>query len=76
MKPFRITGEFRMGRINTPFTMETIGKDADGARDRVLATIGSRHRVDRHQITIKDVKEIKLDEVTDPVVEKQLSMVK
>lgn len=76
MKPFRITGEFRMGRMNTPFTMETIGKDADGARDRALATVGSRHRVNRHQITIKDVKEIKLDEVTDPVVEKQLSMVK
>lgn len=76
MKPFRVTGEFRMGRTNTPFTMETIGKDANGARDRVLSTIGSRHRVDRHHVNIKDVKELKVDEVTDPVVEKQLSMVK
>ena len=76
MKPFRVTGEFRMGRTHTPFTMETLGEDAAGAQDRVLATIGSRHRVDRHHITVKDVKEIRLDEVTDPVVEKRLSMVK
>lgn len=76
MKPFRVTGEFRMGRTQTPFTLETVGTDANAARDRVLSTIGSRHRVDRHHITIKDVKEIKADEVTDPVVEKRLSMVK
>ena len=76
MKPFRVTGEFRMGRTNTPFTMETLGKDANAARDRVLSTIGSRHRVDRHQVTVKAIKEIRLDEVTDPVVEKRLSMVK
>lgn len=76
MKPFRVTGEFRMGRTNTPFTMETIGKDANEARDRVLSTIGSRHRVDRHHITIKDVTEIKPADVTDAAVEKRLSMVK
>lgn len=76
MKPFRVTGQFRMGHINTPFTMETLGADATAARDRVLSTIGSRHRVDRHHITLKDVKEIPADQVTDPVVEKRLSMVK
>lgn len=76
MKPFRVTGEFRMGRTNTPFTVEAIGQDEGGARDRVLATIGSRHRVDRHRITIKTIQELKPDQVTDPVVEKQLSMVK
>lgn len=76
MKPFLVTGEFRMGRTMTPFSMETLGKDADGARDRALSTIGSRHRVDRHHITVKDVKAMKPDEVTDPIVAKKLSMVK
>lgn len=76
MKPFRVTGKFRMGHILTPFTVETVAKDGNGAKDRILSTIGSRHRVDRHHITIADVTEIKPDEVTDPVVEKMLSMVK
>ena len=76
MKAFRVTGQFRMGHISTPFAIETIGKDAAGATDRVLATIGSRHRVDRHRITVKDVAEVKPADITDPVVVKQLSMVK
>jgi large subunit ribosomal protein LX len=76
LKPFRVTGKFRMGLILTNFTMETIAKDKKGAEDRILATIGSRHRVNRHQITIGTVEELKTDQVTDPVVEKQLSMVK
>lgn len=76
MKPFRVSGTFRMGHITSPFTLETVADDAAGAKDRVLSTIGSRHRVDRYRIDVKDVKEIKRDEVTDAVVEKRLSMVK
>lgn len=76
MKAYRITGTFVMGRTPTPFSLETLGADDAAARDRVLATIGSRHRVNRYQVTIKDVKEIRRDEVTDPVLEKRLSMVK
>lgn len=77
MKVFRVTGEFTMGRnLRTPFTMETIGKDVEAAKDRIYATLGSRHRVNRHQVIVKDVKEIKADQLTDAVVEKKLSMVK
>lgn len=76
MKAFRVTGEFTMGRKKAPFNMEVIGKDPEMARDRVLATLGSRHRVNRYHIDVKDVKEIKGDEITDAVVEKRLSMVK
>lgn len=76
MKPFRVAGKFRMGHIITPFTVETIANDKKGAEDRILSTIGSRHRVDRHHIEIAKVEELKPDQVTDPVVEKRLSMVK
>lgn len=77
MKVFRVTGEFTMGRSQrTPFTMETLGKDAEAAKDRIYATLGSRHRVNRHQVIVNDVKEIKADQLTDAVVEKKLSMVK
>lgn len=76
MQAYRVTGEFTMGRKKAPFTMEVIGKDPEMARDRVLATLGSRHRVNRYHIVVNDVKEIKGDDITDAVVEKRLSMVK
>ena len=76
VKPYRVTGEFWMGHILSPFTQETIAATPEAAKDRVLSTIGSRHRVDRYHVTIKDCVELKLDQVTDIVVTKRLSMVK
>lgn len=75
-KAFRISGKFRMGHITTPFSLETLGADENAARDRVFSTIGSRHRVNRHQIWIEKVEPLAADQVTDPVVEKKISMVK
>lgn len=76
MKAFRISGKFRMGHIITPFTVETLGADDKAARDRLYSTIGSRHRVNRHQIEITKVEPLTADQVSDPVVEKKISMVK
>lgn len=76
MKVFRVTGKFRMGPILSPFTMEAVAADDKGARDRIFATLGSRHRANRHQIWIDTVKEIQASEIQDPAVEKQLSLVK
>lgn len=75
-KAFRISGKFRMGHITSPFSLETLGTDEAGARDRVLSTIGSRHRVNRYQIWIDTVEPLTADKITDPVVEKKISMVK
>jgi len=74
MKVYRVSGKFRMGHVLTPFTLEAIGADEKAARDRVLSTIGSRHRANRHQIWIEKAAEIKPDAITDAAVEKQLSM--
>lgn len=74
MKAFRISGKFRMGHIVTPFTLETLGKDEGGARDRIYSTIGSRHRVDRHHIWIEKVVPLAADQVTDAVVEKKIAL--
>ena len=76
MKAFRVTGKFRMGHITTPFTIETIANDAKGAEDRVFATLGSRHRVNRHQVFLGKTTEVPASQIQDPAVEKQLSMVK
>lgn len=76
MQAFRVTGTFKMGHNNTPFKVETVGDNDAQARDRVLSTIGSRHRVNRYQIKITKVEPIAADKITDLVVEKRLSMVK
>ncbi|HEX2021757.1 MAG TPA: 50S ribosomal protein L18Ae [Candidatus Thermoplasmatota archaeon] len=76
MKAFRVTGKFRMGHITSPFTIETIGKDVKAAHERVYSTLGSRHRVNRHQIEIAKVEELRPDQITDLATEKRLSMVK
>lgn len=76
MQAFRVSGKFRMGPVLSPFSLETVGQDENAARDRVFATMGSRHRVNRHQVWIEKVERIAADKVTDPVVEKRLSMVK
>lgn len=76
MKVFRVSGQFKMGHVSTPFTMEVIGADETAARDRLYATLGSRHRVNRHQVAIAKVQEIRPDQITDPSVEKKLAMVK
>lgn len=76
MKAFRVSGKFRMGRSWNRFTIETIGADETAARDRVYSTMGSKHRVDRHAITIEEITEIAADQLTDPVIEKKFAMVK
>src|SRR5438067_5365775 len=40
LKAFRVTGEFWMGHVLSPFTQETVAANADAAKDRVLSTIG------------------------------------
>lgn len=76
MKVFRVNGQFRMGRSLSKFSIEAIGAEKDAAISRVLSTIGSRHGIDRHNIFIKEVTEISADKIEDPVVRKQLSLVK
>ncbi len=74
MKPFVVTGMFRMGRTDAPFTIETLGDDEKTAADRVLATLGSRHRVDRHHIKITSIKAISPADVQDPAVSKKIEL--
>ena len=73
MKAYRVEGTFRMGRITTPFTVETTAADEAGARERVVSTIGSRHRANRRLVEVRSVKALANDEVTDPAVQHALS---
>ena len=63
MKGFRVTGSFddvRQGK--QPYSVEI------AAREQVVSTFGSKHKVKRWQIRIDDVKELSNDEIVNHVV--------
>ena len=65
MKPYQVEGDFQMGRVRQHFVLQIAAKDETAARERVLATLGSRHGVTRRQVDIKTAKTISPDDVTD-----------
>lgn len=73
-KPFQIEGDFQMGRVRQHFVIETAAANEKAAADRVYATLGSRHGVNRRQIAIKSTKALAADQVTDPVVRKEAGL--
>jgi ribosomal protein L20A (L18A) len=64
-KAFQVEGDFQMGRIRQHFVLQTVADSDEAARTRVFSTLGSRHGVNRRQVTIASVKPLKGDEVTD-----------
>lgn len=71
-KAFRVEGTFPMGSKRSHFAIETVAADAQAARERVVSTLGSKHRANRHDIIVEGVKEIPSGDVTDPMVEHEL----
>ena len=51
-------GDFQMGRIRQHFVLEVVAEDEAGAREAVLADLGSRHSVPRRQIDVQNVTAI------------------
>ncbi|MES2153797.1 MAG: 50S ribosomal protein L18Ae [bacterium] len=64
-KPYQIEGDFQMGRIRQHFVLQVVAKDEQAAKDRVYATLGSRHGVNRREINVLSAKLLKPDDVTD-----------
>lgn len=73
-KPFKVEGDFQMGRVRQHFVIETAAANEKAAADRVFATLGSRHGVNRRQIAIHVTKVLASDAVTDAVVRKELGL--
>ncbi len=72
MKAFLVTGHFADPRKEQPFSIEMAAEDETAVREKVLSTIGSRHKMKRWQITITDIKEIPADQVENHVVKYQI----
>ncbi|MCW3984331.1 MAG: 50S ribosomal protein L18Ae [Candidatus Bathyarchaeota archaeon] len=70
MKAFKVTGEINKPELSTPFAREVLADKSEHAVEKVYAEIGSRHRVRRCHIKINGTKELKADEIENPVVKK------
>ncbi len=55
---FEVKGTFKNGYDYQPFTKEIVAPNEKQATKRLLATIGSKHRLKRSYINIETVKPV------------------
>ncbi|MCU0861208.1 MAG: 50S ribosomal protein L18Ae [Methanomassiliicoccales archaeon] len=77
MKAFRAVGAYRIkkGEYRNDlqnFTIEVAADDERSAAEKVVSTFGSRHRVVRKDVIIKELVTLKTEDITDPVVKHQV----
>lgn len=70
-KVFRVSGTFRTGHHDQPFSKELVASDDKAARELMLSLLGSKHAVPRRLIKIHDCKEVAPDQVESAVVRHQ-----
>ena len=67
-KAYKINGKFLMGEDWQYFTKEVIASNEKKAVELLLSDMGSKHRVKRRSISIKEVVEVPSDQIENPVV--------
>ena len=73
-KAFQVDGDFQMGRVRQHFVVQVAAASEAAAKDRVYASLGSRHGVNRRQVTIAHAKAISGEDVTDAIVRHELGL--
>ncbi len=69
MKCFRVKGTFADDRQGQqPFNVEVAAESEEAAKEQIVSTLGSRHKVKRWQIKISEAKEVPNDQIEDQVV--------
>lgn len=69
MKGFRVTGSFADARQGQqPFSVEIAADSEAAAKEQIISTMGSRHKVKRWQISINEIIELANDAIENPVV--------
>lgn len=69
MKGFQVKGSFKDVRMgDQPFAVEIAAEDVDAAKEQIVSTLGSRHKVKRWQITIDSITEVAPDDIQDHIV--------
>ena len=67
-KIYRVKGTFVMGDEYHEFTKEYKATSENDIREKIFERFGSKHAINRNQISIKSIEEISPEEVIDPVV--------
>ncbi|MFA4647599.1 50S ribosomal protein L18Ae [Pyrococcus kukulkanii] len=68
VKVFRVLGYFEKNGKKFKFTKEYRAVKEEHVKELVYSDIGSKHKVKRNKIYIKEIKEIKPEEAEDIVV--------
>jgi large subunit ribosomal protein LX len=69
MKAFEVKGQLMTSHRNwKPFSLEVASADENGAIEKTMALMGSRHGVKRKFIKIEGVKGLKPEEISDQAV--------
>ncbi|RLF49894.1 MAG: 50S ribosomal protein L18a [Thermoplasmata archaeon] len=68
MKAFRVHGEFKMGERWQKFSKEVAANSEEDALEYIYSVFGSRHRVKRRDIVIREVSSLALEDIEDPLV--------
>ena len=71
-KIYRVKGTFVMGDEYHKFTKEYKATCEDDVREKIYANFGSKHGINRNQISIKSIDEIAPEDVIDPIVKEIL----
>jgi len=67
-KIYRVKGRFVMGDETQIFTKELKSTNEENAFQKIYSEFGSKHGINKNQISIEEIKEISADEVNDPIV--------
>lgn len=64
-KIYRVKGKFVMGSDVQVFTKELKSFNEEQIYEKIYSLFGSKHGINRNQISIDEIKEISADEVID-----------
>ncbi|MFX0206495.1 MAG: 50S ribosomal protein L18Ae [Candidatus Hodarchaeota archaeon] len=69
VKIFRLRGTYGTKKKKSVFNCEIRAMNEKEAKERLYSELGSKHRIKRHLVNIKDTKLIKdVEDIHDPIV--------
>lgn len=71
-KIYRVKGTFVMGDEYHDFTKEYKATCQDDVEEKIFSQFGSKHGINRNQISIDSIEEIAPEDVQDPIVKEIL----
>lgn len=71
-KIYRVKGTFVMGDSDHKFVKEYKATCEDDIKEKIYERFGSKHGINRNQISIDEIVEISPEEVTDQILKELL----